>query len=174
LPGSVLELSTAGREQQVVAHERIADLFYRLDRDARETVLRALEAWSGCGPASIADRKTMGADEVFRLAAIPGMSIGGHSQHHVQLPLLSGPEKKAEIETCKTRLERVVGHPVKAFSYPYGQVDADTVRCVREAGFEVAVTTEERALTSDVDPLLVPRFEIRRSSAFASVLERLT
>jgi peptidoglycan/xylan/chitin deacetylase (PgdA/CDA1 family) len=174
LPGSVLELSTAGREQQVVAHERIADLFYRLDRDARETVLRALEAWSGCGPASIADRKTMGADEVFRLAAIPGMSIGGHSQHHVQLPLLSGPEKKAEIETCKTRLERVVGHPVKAFSYPYGQVDADTVRCVREAGFEVAVTTEERALTSDVDPLLVPRFEIRRSCAFASVLERLT
>ena len=64
--------------------------------------------------------------------------------------------------------------PCKGIFLPHGQMDADTVRCVREAGFEVAVTTEERALTSDVDPLLVPRFEIRRSSAFASVLERLT
>ena len=117
----------------------------------------------------------MAADEVVRLAGVPGMSIGAHSQHHLRLPLLSSAGKKAEIETCKARLEAVVGQGVKAFSYPYGQTDADTVRCVREAGFEVAVITDERAVTSGVDPLLVPRLEIRPSgvATFASRLDRL-
>ena len=67
-----------GREQQLVAHARVVDAFYQLDRAAAQTVLRALEAWSGCGPAPAAGRKTMAADEVIRLAAIPGMSIGAH------------------------------------------------------------------------------------------------
>jgi peptidoglycan/xylan/chitin deacetylase (PgdA/CDA1 family) len=175
LPGRVLELSTAGREQQVAAHDRIVDVFYQLDRDGRQTVLRALEAWSGCGPPPMESRKTMAADEVLGLVAVPGMSIGAHSQHHLWLPLLSSAAKKAEIETCKARLEMVVGHCVKAFSYPYGATDADTVRCVREAGFEVAVTTDERAVTSSVDPLLVPRFEVHRSGVamFASRLDAL-
>lgn len=175
LPGGLLELSTAGREQQVVAHDRIVDAFYQLDREARETVLRALEAWSGSGPALAGSRKTMAADEVVRLARVPGMSIGAHSQHHLRLPLLSSAGKKAEIETCKARLEAVVGQRVKAFSYPYGQTDADTVRCVREAGFEVAVITGEQAVTSGGDPLLVPRLEIRASgvATFASRLDRL-
>ena len=121
-------------------------------------------------------RTAMGADEVRRLFRMPGMSIGAHSQQHLSLPTLSNADKKADIDTCKARLEAVVGQPVQAFSYPYGHVDADTVRCVRESGFAIAVTTEARAVTGGVDPLLVPRFEIRRSGAapFASLLEALT
>lgn len=176
LPGEVLELPTADRAQQAVAHDRIVDAFYQLDCEHRETVLRALETWSGSEPALAESRKTMTADEVVRLAAVSGMSIGAHSQHHQQLPLLSSVEKWAEINTGKARLEAVIGQRVKAFSYPYGRTDADTVRCVRDAGFDVAVTTDERAVTSGVDPLLVPRLEIRPLgvAAFASRLDRLT
>jgi peptidoglycan/xylan/chitin deacetylase (PgdA/CDA1 family) len=106
-------------------------------------------------------RTAMTADDVRRLSRLPGMSIGAHSQQHPSLPTLSNADKKADIDTCKARLEEVVGRPVQAFSYPYGHVDADTVRCVRESGFQIAVTTEARAVPGGVDPLLVPRFEIR-------------
>jgi peptidoglycan/xylan/chitin deacetylase (PgdA/CDA1 family)/SAM-dependent methyltransferase len=121
-------------------------------------------------------RTAMDADEVRRLSRMPGMSIGAHSQQHLSLPTLSNADKRADIETCKARLEAVVGQPVQAFSYPYGHVDPDTVRCVRESGFAIAVTTEARAVSGGVDPLLVPRFEMRRSGAapFASLLAALT
>ena len=121
-------------------------------------------------------RTAMGADDLRRLSRMPGMSIGAHSQQHLSLPTLSDADKRADLATCKARLEAVVGQPVQAFAYPYGHVDPDTVRCVRESGFTIAVTTEARAVTGGVDPLLVPRFEIRRSGAapFASLLEALT
>ncbi|MBM3819127.1 MAG: polysaccharide deacetylase family protein [Acidimicrobiia bacterium] len=116
-------------------------------------------------------RAAMTAGDVRRLSRVPGMSIGAHSQQHLSLPTLSTADKKADIDACKARLEAVVEQPVRAFSYPYGHVDAETVQCVRASGFEIAVTTDARPVTPDVDPLLVPRFEVRRHVSIARYVD---
>ena len=79
--------------------------------------------------------------------------------------MLSLEQQRLEIETCKARLEALVGCHMECFSYPYGAHDAETERLVRLAGFKVAVTTVEQPVKADVDPFLVPRFGVRRGGA---------
>ena len=56
-------------------------------------------------------------------------------------------------------LEQLIGQPVLSFAYPYGAHDEETVRAVREAGFKLAVTTEERPLRRAENAFLLPRYD---------------
>jgi peptidoglycan/xylan/chitin deacetylase (PgdA/CDA1 family) len=117
----------------------------------------------------------MTADEVVRLAARRGVTIGAHTEHHEQLPRLSHQAKLTELRACRARLEALVGRPVTSLSYPYGYADDDTMKAAREAGFELAVTTEARGLTRGFDRLRLPRLDIGGSGLahFKSQLDTL-
>lgn len=160
LSGHALHLPTASHAERVAAHGAVCERMYPLDREARAAAVRALVEWSGVPAAGSSARRPMTAAEVVRLASRPGMHIGAHSQHHEQLPRLTRAAKVADLRACRVRLESLVGRPVTALSYPYGYTDADTVEAAREAGFELAVTTESRALAPGDDPLRLPRFDI--------------
>jgi peptidoglycan/xylan/chitin deacetylase (PgdA/CDA1 family) len=167
LPDGTLEMPAASRSDRLGARDRLTEAFYRLGPDAREACLRALNSWSGTRPATNRPRRPMTAEEVARLATRPGVSIGAHSQRHLQLPLMPAAERAQDIRTCRHRLEALIGRPVTSFSYPYGYVDTATVGTVRAEGFELAVTTEARTLTPPVEPLLVPRLDAAGISATA-------
>jgi peptidoglycan/xylan/chitin deacetylase (PgdA/CDA1 family) len=172
LASGVLDLPTRNREERQAAHDRIAEEFYRFGLGSRTSALGAIEAWAGSRSSPNDVRRPMSAEEVVQLAAAPGVSIGAHSQHHLRLPVLSRDEKQAEIASCKLRLENLLGRPVKAFSYPYGSCDIETMQLIREAGFDTAVTTEEGLVSMHTDRLRVPRIEVRCSGARA-VADRL-
>ena len=121
--------------------------------------------WSRIGPRPPAAARAMTAGEVRRLAALPGVSIGAHSAHHLSLPVLSLEQQRLEIETCKARLEALVGCYMADSPTRYRAHDAETERLVRLAGFKVAVTTVEQPVKADVDPFLVLRFGVRRGGA---------
>ncbi len=91
-----------------------------------------------------------------------GMSIGAHTVNHPILHQLGSKEALAEVMDSRRALEEMLNSEVRVFAYPNGKPDvdysADTVASVREAGFDVAVTTESGSATPSVDPLQVPRF----------------
>jgi peptidoglycan/xylan/chitin deacetylase (PgdA/CDA1 family) len=170
---SAIESATSTVAERAHTHRRLVNEFYRLEHAERLEALSALEKWSGIGPRPPGAARPMTADEIRRLATLPGVSVGAHSQHHLWLPVLSTEQKRLEVESCKAQLEELVGCSLKCFSYPYGAHDAETERVVRVAGFEVAVTTLEQSLTLSTNPFLVPRFTARSGGA-SSLRERLS
>jgi peptidoglycan/xylan/chitin deacetylase (PgdA/CDA1 family) len=69
-----------------------------------------------------------------------GMVIGAHTVHHVDLVALSASAAASEIAVSRATLQQVLGHAVRDFAYPYGDVNAAVAGMVAAAGFADAVT----------------------------------
>jgi peptidoglycan/xylan/chitin deacetylase (PgdA/CDA1 family) len=75
-----------------------------------------------------------------------GMTIGAHTLSHPVLSLCSEQESRREIQQSKQDLERILGQPVWAFAYPFGNpstMGEREMRLAREAGFACAFLNVE-------------------------------
>ncbi len=117
-----------------------AELLHRLkalDADAQEALILQLEKLWGlervinapqCQPMNWGQLRDMHS---------AGMEIGSHGVAHCMLAKLPRQRMVAEVEESKHRLERELGAPVIALSYPVGGPDSDdaeTIKVVRAAG----------------------------------------
>lgn len=98
-----------------------------------------------------------------QVAELPrsGVEIGAHTMTHPILTRLQADEARDEIVRSRRRLEEITGRPVLSFAYPNGRprrdYAAEHVSAVREAGFELAVSTSWGAATAQSDPFQIPR-----------------
>ncbi len=67
-----------------------------------------------------------------------GHEIAAHTRTHPELPTLTKDEQMTEIQGSKEDLEKLLGHPVENFAYPYGENNDDSVADVQAAGFASA------------------------------------
>jgi peptidoglycan/xylan/chitin deacetylase (PgdA/CDA1 family) len=107
--------------------------------------------------------------EVRRLDSA-GMDIGAHTRTHVPLAAIPTSQLEGQILGSRQDLERVLGHPVQWFAYPFGSFDSTVIAEVRKAGFVLAVTTNSGTSESTKAPLSLPRIHIGRSAGVSSVL----
>jgi peptidoglycan/xylan/chitin deacetylase (PgdA/CDA1 family) len=82
----------------------------------------------------------MSAEQVHQVAAM-GMTVGAHTQHHVDLARVPFGVAQQEIAGSRTALQALSGQPVTDFAYPSGQFNQQVVGLVHQAGFRCAVTT---------------------------------
>ena len=145
--------------------ERRAALFaihgHLLDAAADQiaAVERAVGAWSGLELPVRSSHRLMTAPEVVELSERPGHRIGAHGLCHLRLPVHPSEVQAADLRDSKSNLERLLEKPVTALAYPYGACDLATTQIAETADFVVACTVEGEALTSDSDPLRLPRVE---------------
>ncbi|MGO9021234.1 MAG: polysaccharide deacetylase family protein [Syntrophobacteraceae bacterium] len=92
----------------------------------------------------------------IRLLDTQGFEIGAHGMSHHTLPKFQGKELKREVAVCKSRLEDVLGEPVRMFSYPKGRYSARVVRALKDAGYEGARTTRMMAYHLSFDSFEMP------------------
>jgi peptidoglycan/xylan/chitin deacetylase (PgdA/CDA1 family) len=97
-----------------------------------------------------------------------GMVIGSHTVHHVDLAAIPVAAARAEIDSGKATLEKLLGHSVLDFAYPYGGFNAAVVQLVQAAGFRDAVTTLSGTLQSLSDPFVFRRIEIGGAPSLAT------
>ena len=88
------------------------------------------------------------------------VEIGSHAVTHTPLPTLAWHMQREEIQHSKASLERLLGHPVTSFCYPYGAYAAETIGLVRDTGFVCACTTHPGTIGRHVDPLQLPRVHV--------------
>lgn len=81
-------------------------------------------------------------DELLELHRA-GWTIAAHSVTHARLPEIALAEARREIIGSRTRLESTLGIPITTFAYPYGEYRPAHLAMVREAGFEIAFTTND-------------------------------
>jgi len=139
----------------------------------RRNALDRLAAWAGAAPEPRESHRTLTVEELVMLDRSKLVDIGGHSQTH--LPLGTSPleVQRREIEQCGEALQRLLGHSVAAYCYPFGSHSARTARLVRKAGYRCACTSVERTVKPKADVHRLPRFIVYDwdGDAFARRLE---
>jgi peptidoglycan/xylan/chitin deacetylase (PgdA/CDA1 family)/SAM-dependent methyltransferase len=166
---------TSSEDERAAAHQALFEAMYSMLPEEREAALARLAAWSGMDLTPRPTHRPMTDDEVRELAARPGHSIGAHTVHHSCLPALPPEIQRHEVAGSREYLESLTGRPVKAFSYPYGEFNRQTMEIVLQADFDCAVTVENRVVRLGTERLLLPRFEIKDCSAadYAEFLQRI-
>ncbi|HEX2911695.1 MAG TPA: polysaccharide deacetylase family protein [Chloroflexia bacterium] len=69
-----------------------------------------------------------------------GFEVSAHTRTHPDLRGVKDPTN--EIVGSKSDIEAILGHPVRTFAYPYGEMTDNAKRIVRTSGFELAVSTK--------------------------------
>jgi len=108
--------------------------------------------------------RILSAEEISRLDKYSFIEIGSHTVTHPVLSKLSPSEQRAEIRTSKIQLEKIVGHPIKSFAFPYGLKEdytIETATLVQESGFEYACSNFYDIVYQGTDRFQLPRVLVR-------------
>lgn len=91
-----------------------------------------------------------------------GFDVGGHTVSHPILATLAVDEARQEIASSWQWVRDVTGVAPRSFAYPNGRPGRDFgpehAAMAREAGFEVAVTTQWGSARRGDDPMQLPRY----------------
>jgi len=96
------------------------------------------------------------------------VEIGAHGYHHVNLTKVDNDKLRQELHYAKDLLEESFEVKVYYFAYPWGNTNAAVTQKVKEAGYQLAFTTQKKKLTSkNIDRLCIPRVNwSRRATLF--------
>jgi peptidoglycan/xylan/chitin deacetylase (PgdA/CDA1 family) len=104
----------------------------------------------------------LNASELGDLASA-GMTIGAHTMSHPMLSQCPRETAAAEIAQSRTALENVLGNPVWAFAYPFGDgqsVTPEVVEMARAAGFSTAFMNSGGGLATRLPQYSLPRIHV--------------
>jgi len=145
--------------QRRLVHDQVWALLHDLHPEELSPVIEHLAIWSGCDAKAPPEDRVLTSDEVQRIAS-ELTTIGAHTISHPSLPKHSLELRRREIFESRRQCEELIGAPVKAFSYPFGDHDAETVRIVQEAGFSTACIADFSNWSPSHHPLCVPRYAV--------------
>jgi peptidoglycan/xylan/chitin deacetylase (PgdA/CDA1 family) len=123
----------------------------------RDRLLSQVLRWHGSATPKSTDHRALLRDELRRLAARPGHTIGAHTTNHLFLPSQPPTVQEREILAHKHALEDWLGRAVTLFAYPFGAFSDETIALARASGFAAAVTGENRGVAPDDEVFRLPR-----------------
>jgi peptidoglycan/xylan/chitin deacetylase (PgdA/CDA1 family) len=118
-----------------------------------------------------ADRLT--AEQVARLATLPGVELGAHAVRHRPLDELSDAEVRHEVRSSRARLEQLAGRRVDSFAYPHGAYDRRVRGAVIEAGYRSAAAVKNALSHPQDDPYAIARWTVTTAATPRRVAEVL-
>lgn len=139
-------------------------LNYLLPYERVSTVLDALE--DRFPEVAVDTEELYMSSKQIRSLVEAGMLVGGHTVTHRVLARLSSAEQQSEIRESLAYVDEVAGEQsLRSFAYPYGTAetfDDTTLAALRGVGCDIAFTTEEGEITTDVlseRPLQLARYD---------------
>jgi peptidoglycan/xylan/chitin deacetylase (PgdA/CDA1 family) len=136
-----------------------------------EEMLESLAASLGTNVPDVSSTAgTLTRSQARTLGAHPLCTVGAHTTDHRQLRGRSFDEQLGTIRDSSRVLEELLLRPILHFAYPFGDwksFDRASVRAVKAAGLESAVTTEPGGVTGLNSRFYLPRRSIRDWSAEA-------
>ena len=127
--------------------------------DAQMRHVEELGRWADCDLTARQSHRAMTREEVRNIS--DGLVvIGAHTVTHPTLPAHLYETQYYEIAESRRVCEELIGSPVNAFAYPFGDHDDATVSAVRQAGFALACTVDAGVVRPGTDPILLPRIYV--------------
>jgi peptidoglycan/xylan/chitin deacetylase (PgdA/CDA1 family) len=151
-------LPTATVEQKIATISCLEQHFKYQSLAFRNEMLEQLESITGANPGVLS---SMSVEQLRRLES-RGFGIGAHTVNHPILRFCDSESTVFELGSAKETLEGIVGRRITAFAYPNGRphVDfsSDTIRLVKSAGYEYAMTTDWGVADVETPLHQIPRF----------------
>lgn len=122
------------------AYAELRSLVEGLSAERRQSFLRRNEI------ADCPEFQIVSPDTVRELADDDLVTVGSHAHIHRRLATVSDGELERDVRRSRTLLADLLGDPPTHFSFPYGSHSQAARKTVREAGFESAVTTDNRLI----------------------------
>lgn len=116
--------------------------------------------------------RLMGWQEIHRLKD-EGILFGSHSFSHRSLTSLFPAEIVREGAQSRTLIERGLGVPVTAFSYPNGHFDAVVEHLIGACGYTIGVSTDTGLSNLNGGPLSFPRIEVMGTYTFQDFVNKI-
>jgi len=114
-------------------------------------------------------RDLMSCSDVKEMSAA-GIHLGAHSRSHPSLTSQLPEQAWDEIEGSQRDLKALLGIPIPAFAYPYGEYNADAQAMVERSGFRVACTADAGLNTLMTSPYALRRAEVYGTDAWPRFL----
>ena len=89
-----------------------------------------------------------------------GMEFGSHGLTHASLTGMARSDRRKEIHESRARLSDITGKAPAAFSYPFGDHDAEVEQLVEEAGFQCACVTGDAFVRPSSKIFALPRVAV--------------
>jgi len=89
-----------------------------------------------------------------------GIEFGSHTQNHVNLHLCDKNTLHQEIAGSRKEIEALLNKKVVSFCYPFGGVNEDIKRIVKEAGYTFGISTNTGPLNFYDDLFQIRRIEV--------------
>ncbi len=135
-----------------------------LPHEQQEYILDSLAQWVGVSRTGRETHRPLTLNELRDLDRGGLIEIGAHTTTHSMLSMQPVDVQKEEIIQGKIALEKMLGHEVQSFSYPFGgraDFSMKTVEIVKEAGINTACVNYGSTLIRNSNPYLLPRALIR-------------
>lgn len=129
--------------------------FESLRQSLGQSLSRSLGGRPAVHPAH--PRRLVDADELKRLADAPGITIGAHGLSHGLLSQMDRTQVQSELSDAKAMLEHLLFRKIDLFAWPDGAMALDPTRCMVEAGYRAALSTQLGFVMPQDD-----RFALRR------------
>ena len=169
-------VSSAPPTERHRLYKALIDFLLPLLPEERLFFLDELKNWAG-NTTTRNSHRALSPTEIEQLADEGLVEIGAHSVTHSVLAELPLTVQRTEIGQSKKDLEDILGAPIKSFAYPFGTLSdytEETVRLVKESGFEYACSNFRDVVQPGVDLFQLPRVIVRNwdGNTFENKLER--
>lgn len=101
-------------------------------------------------------------DELRRLAAADGVTIGAHTHGHELLIQLQPEEMLTTLRTANEVIAGLTGYAPRHFAYPNGDLNQQVMQQVQNSGYVTAVTTREGIWSAAGGLYEIPRISVGR------------
>jgi peptidoglycan/xylan/chitin deacetylase (PgdA/CDA1 family) len=107
-------------------------------KEVRDDVINRLFKWANVEQHNRNNYRMVNGDELLKMDVSHSSVIGAHTHTHTPLSILSYDEQFQDVEQSKVILEKLLKHPVKYFSYPFGSFkdyNNESVEVCKKLGF---------------------------------------
>ncbi len=171
----VKEITLSGQTYHLDQHEERVTLSREIEKQLRfassvsqrEAFLERIRKKLAVPSSAVLEEQTalsLTWTEIQEMEKSGWVSFGAHTQHHPILAYLTDlTELHQEVEKCREILEQHLGHPIRTFAYPVGQIQhigENVLESVKVAGYQWALTTKYGYNTPQSDPYLLRRIEV--------------
>jgi len=112
---------------------------------------------------AIEDIERLDQQQIIEMRDSGLVEFGAHTMHHVNLDKAESDVAAAEINESKAVVEQLTGLACKAFAYPFGRFNDETVEQVKSAGLGSAVTVK-KGIEQVADPFRIKRISVLGST----------
>jgi peptidoglycan/xylan/chitin deacetylase (PgdA/CDA1 family) len=160
-------------KEKKVTFEKIRKLFLSLKIDEQ---IKLMELITGTKERKSYSDICLSKEDLIVLDKNPLITIGSHSHTHLNLSILDKENLLYEINKASEKLENLLNHKIKHFSYPYGQKEQVSVResnLLADLNFNTAVTTQVFPLRN-CSSFLLPRIYVGTNTCDKTLINHLS